>query len=416
MSGRGYYGDAYTTRFRASVVEVSEQGGRPAVRLSVTYFYPTSGGQPHDTGQLQQGQHEARVVDVVVREADAAVIHMLDRPLSPGPVVAEIDWPRRFDHMQHHTGQHILSQAFIRLVEAETIGFHLSGQSVTIDLDRADLTAGDVRAAEQLANGIVSQNRPVRASEVTLEAAATLPLRKRPPGRDGQLRLVDIDGFDLTACGGTHVAGTAEVGLIKVLKTERRGETTRVEFVCGGRALADYQLKHEVIHLLGSTLTTGAGDLPAAVARLQEEARQLRLDFKRERGARLSLEAETLAQSAEPVGALSVVSHVFVGRELDEMRQLASLLTARGLVALFGQAGERAQLVFGRPSEEAAGATAAGHMGELIKPALATLGGARGGGSALMAQGGGVAADKGTVAAALAASVAQLRAIVNGVE
>ena len=412
MSERAYYWDSYTVAFAAEVVEATEIAGRPAVRLSLTYFYPTSGGQPNDTGILKQGEQVARVVDVVVRESDEAVLHVLDVAIAPGMATGEIDWPRRFDHMQQHTGQHILSQAFIRVAEAETIGFHLSGQSVTIDLDRVELTVEEVRAAEQLANEVVARNRPVRASEVAREAATGLPLRKLPPGRDGKLRLVDIEGFDLTACGGTHVAGTAEVGLVKVLKTERRGAATRVEFVCGGRAVADYRLKHDVVQQLGATLTTGIDDLPAALARLQEEARQLRLELKRERGARLALEAGQLLDGAETVGGARVVRRVLVGREMDEARQLATLLTAGGAVALLGVAGERAQLVFARPTEGPGFA----HVGEAIKPALAALGGARGGGGPTSAQGGGPAADETTVAAALKAAVAWLRTAAKAVE
>jgi len=412
MGERAYYWDSYTVEFAAEVVETTAVEGRPAVRLSQTYFYPTSGGQPHDTGQLLQGNQRAWVVDVVVRESDEAVLHVLDAAIAPGMATGGIDWPRRFDHMQQHTGQHILSQAFIRTAEAETIGFHLSGQSVTIDLDRADLTAEAIRAAEQLANEVVAQNRPVRASEVAREAAATLPLRKLPPGRDGKLRLVDIDGFDLTACGGTHVNGTAEVGLIKVLKTERRGEATRVEFVCGGRAVADYRRKHNVTQELSAALTTGLDDLAPALARAQDEARQLRLELKRERGARLALEAEQLLGQAEEIGGARLVSRVLTGREVDEARQLANLLTAAGAVALLGVAGERAQLVFARP----AAGPAFAHVGEAIKPALAALGGARGGGGALSAQGGGPAADEATVTAALAAAGAWLRAAANTVE
>jgi len=412
MSDRAYYADAYTTRFTAEVIEVTEVEGRPAVRLSSTYFYPTSGGQPHDTGRLQQSHRTARVLEVVVREADDAVLHLLDGPLRPGEATAEIDWPRRFDHMQHHTGQHILSQAFIRAAEAETSGFHLSGQSVTIDLDRPDLSPDEIRAAEIMANEVIEQNRPVRARQVSLAEAATLPLRKRPPGRDGRLRLVDIDGFDLTACGGTHVAGTAEVGLVKVVKTERRGGATRVEFLCGRRATADYRLKHDVTQQLSTALTTGVSDLAPALARLQEEARQLRLALKRERGARLALEAGQLLDAAETIGGARLVCRVFAGREADEVRQLATAITAGGAVALLGLAGERAQLVFSRPAE---GPTFA-HMGELIRPALAALGEARGGGGAVSAQGGGPPADEATVGAALAAAVARLRAAANAVE
>ncbi len=412
MSERAYYWDSYTVEFAAEVVEATEIEGRPAARLSQTYFYPTSGGQPHDTGHLFQGNQTERVVDVVVRESDEAVLHVLDAAVAPGMATGEIDWPRRFDHMQQHTGQHILSQALIRVAEAETIGFHLSGQSVTIDLDRADLTAEEVCAVEQLVNEVVAQNRPVRASEVVRETAIDLRLRKLPPGRDGRLRLVDIEGFDLTACGGTHVKGTAEVGLIKVLKTERRGAATRVEFVCGGRAVADYRLKHDVTQELAATLTTGVSDLPSALARLQEEARLLRLEVKRERGARLALEAAQLLDGAETVGGTRVVRRVLVGREVDEARQLANLVTAAGAVALLGVAGERAQLVFGR----AATGPSFAHLGEAIKPALAALGGARGGGGPTSAQGGGPAAGEATVAAALEAAVAWLRTAANTVE
>ncbi len=412
MGERAYYWDSYTVAFAAEVVEAAEVGGRPAVRLSQTYFYPTSGGQPNDTGYLRQGEKTAGVVDVVVREADDVVLHVLDAPLVPGAVAAEIEWPRRFDHMQQHTGQHILSQAFIRVAEAETIGFHLSGQSVTIDLDRADLTSEEIRAAEHLANEVVAQNRPVQASEVARTTAATLPLRKLPPGHDDKLRLIDIQGFDLTACGGTHVRGTAEVGLVKVLKTERRGAATRVEFVCGGRAVADYRLKHDVTQELGAALTTGIGDLVPALARLQEEARQLRLEVKRERGARLALEAEQLLGAAEHVGEARVVRRVLAGREVDEARQLANLLAAGGAVALLGVAGERAQLVFGRGADGPSFA----HVGEAIKPALAALGGARGGGGPTSAQGGGPVADEATVAEALEAAVAWLRKAANTVE
>lgn len=412
MSERAYYWDSYEVAFAAEVVEATEVDGRPAVRLSQTYFYPTSGGQPHDTGRLFRGNQTAGVIDVVVRESDEAVLHVLDAVVGLGEVTAELDWPRRFDHMQQHTGQHILSQAFIRRAEAETIGFHLSKQSVTIDLDRADLTAEEIRAAEQLANEVVAENRPVRAGEVTRETAATLPLRKLPPGRDGWLRLIDIDGFDLTACGGTHVKGTAEVGLVKVLKTERRGAATRVEFVCGGRAVADYRHKHDVTQQLSTALTTGIDDLPAALGRAQDEARQLRLELKRERGARLVLEAEQLLALAEAVGEARLVRRVLVRREVDEARQLVNLLTAAGGVALLGVAGERAQLVFGRP---AAGPTFA-HMGEAIRPALAALGGARGGGGAVSAQGGGPPADEAMITDALAAAVAWLRSAANAVE
>ena len=259
--------------------------------------------------------------------------------------------------MEHHTGQHILSAAFIRVAEAETVGFHLSQQSVTIDLDRADLSAAELDAAETLANEVIRDDRPVSARFVAAAEAAGLPLRKTPPGRDGLLRLIDIAGFDLTACGGTHVARTGEVGLIKIIKTERRGATTRVEFVCGGRALADYRAKHDLTRQLSATLTTGASELPAAIDRLREEARALAHALRQKDEALLGYEAAQLLAAAEPLGTARLVARVFVGRAPDELGRLAAALVADGVdgedtvIALLGLAGERSHLVFARSAD-----------------------------------------------------------------
>jgi len=399
---RAYYTDSYTLAFQANIESIEEWDGRPAAILDASYFYPTSGGQPHDTGELRRGETAARVVDVIDRESDGAVLHVLDRPLPPGPVAAAIDRDRRLDHMRHHTGQHILSQAFIRVAEAETVGFHLSPASVTIDLDRADLTVAEIDAAEVLANEVVWSDAPVGIRFVTAAEAAALPLRKTPPGRDGRLRLIDIAGFDLTACGGTHVARTGEVGLVKIARTERRGAATRVEFLCAGRALADYRARQDVVRQLGVALTTGAAELPAAVARLQDDLKAARAELKQREAALLALEAAQLLAAAEPLGAARLVRRVYTGRAPDELRRLASaLIEAGGVVALLGLAGERSHLVFARS------AGAPGDMGALIRPALAALGG-RGGGGPALAQGGGPPADEAAVAAALATAAVTL--------
>lgn len=402
-----YYTDSYTLEFTAEIIAAETLDGRPAVLLDRSYFYPTSGGQPHDTGELRRGGEIARVVDVIDRESDDrgdgnTVLHVLDRPLSPGPVAATIDRGRRLDHMRHHTGQHILSRAFIHVAEAETVGFHLSPQTVTIDLDRADLSPEAIDAAETLANEVIWSDAPVSVRFVTAAEAATLPLRKTPPGRDGLLRLVDIGGFDLTACGGTHVARAGEVGLVKIARTERRGATTRVEFLCGDRALADYRQRQAIVRDLGAALTTGPAELTAAVGKLQEEAKALRNELRQKATALLALEAAQLLAAAEQRGDARLVMRAFTGREPDELRRLATVLAeAGGVVALLGTAGERTHLVFARSAD------APGAMGELIKPALAALGG-RGGGSPTMAQGGGPAAGEATVAATLAAAAAAL--------
>ena len=399
---RAYYTDSYTLHFDAVIVEAGSIDDRPFVTLNPSYFYPTSGGQPHDTGALSQMQRTARVVDVIEREQDGAVLHVLDRPLAPGPVTAEIDRPRRLDHMQHHTGQHILSQALLRVAEAETVGFHLSEQTVTIDLDRPDVTAAEIAAAESLSNRIVLENRVVSAREVSRSEAEALPLRKLPPGRDGRLRLVEIAGFDLTACGGTHVAHTGEVGPIKIVKTERRGESTRVEFLCGGRALADYGLKHEIVRGLNAALTTGQADLLPAVLRLQDESKQLRGDLRLRESALLELEAGRLLDKAEARDGYRLLLHVFADRPPGEVRKLAAQIVKAGeVVALLGVASEGSHLIFCRSAD------APGSMAGLIRPALAALGG-RGGGNETMAQGGGPPAGESAIAEVLISAAAQL--------
>lgn len=411
ISQRAYYRDAYTTHFPAVVLQALEYSDQPAVILDRTFFYPTSGGQPHDTGVITQSADSALVLDVVERESDANIIHVLDKPLKTGVVTGEIDWPRRFDHMQQHTGQHILSQAFIRTAEATTIGFHLSGQTVTIDLDCPSLSTGEITAAEMLANQIVWQDRPVRALEVTWEEAKQLPLRKLPPGRDGQIRLIDIEDFDLTACGGTHVARSGAVGAIKIIKTERRGQAHRIEFCCGRRALEDYRQKHDAIQAISGRLTTSINDLVASVARLQDEGKQLRNDLKRSQAALLAYEAEQLLSDAEQMGPWRLIRRVFVERDPGEVRLLGNMLANyEATIALLGIAGERAQLIYCRSID------APGAMGDLIRPSLALLGSARGGGSPTFASGGGSPADETTVAEAIAAAVIQLREVVNGIE
>lgn len=411
MSQRAYYHDAYTARFPATVLQTLEYDGQPAVILDHTYFYPTSGGQPHDTGQMIQGEFVARVCEVIEREHDEAIIHILDSTLEAGEIAGAIDWGRRFDHMQHHTGQHILSQAFIRVAEASTISFHLSGQSVTIDLDRSDLSYEEIKAAEWLANEVIWEDRPVRVLEVSVEEARRLPLRKIPPGRDGHLRLIDIEDFDLTACGGTHVARTGAVGTIKIIKWERRGPASRVEFQCGRRALADYRQKHDLGQALSSLLTTGMNDIVGSVTRLQDENKQLRNDLKRSQASLLALEAQQLLAVAEPVGPWRLVRRVFMERDAAEIRLLGNALAGHdGTIALLGIAGEQAQLIFCRA------ANAPGAMGDLIRPALEQLGSARGGGGQSYAQGGGPAADETLLNQAIATAAARLREVVNEIE
>jgi alanyl-tRNA synthetase len=356
----------------------------PVVVLDKTYFYPTSGGQPFDKGKI----NEVAVIDVLVRAQDGAVLHMLERELEEDQVSAVIEWQRRFDHMQHHTGQHILSQAFIQVAGAHTIGFHLSNASVTIDLDKKELVSDQIEEAEQLANEIIWQNRPVTVRNASTEEAKTLALRKIPTTHNGTVRLIDIEDFDLTACGGTHVARTGEVGLIKIIKQERRGDKQRIEFRCGHRALNDYRQKHAIVVELSTQMTTGGTELNTAVKRLQNDNKQVRRQLKKQQAELSRLEANHLLSQGVRIGDTVLVTRVFSGRDPGQVRALGSqLIRHDGVIALLGLAGNQAQLIFCR----AAGAP--GDMKNLLNTALSELGSHLGGGSETFAQGVGPSAD-----------------------
>ncbi|MBN1566110.1 MAG: alanyl-tRNA editing protein [Anaerolineae bacterium] len=398
---RLYYTDSYTVTFDAAIIEQTTYEDAPAVVLDQTFFYPTSGGQPHDAGTL----NDVPVIDVVVREADHAVLHVLKEALPDGEqVTGAIDWARRFDHMQHHTGQHILSQAFIQIADAATIGFHLSPDSVTIDLNQAEITAEHVVQAEALANRIVTENRPVYSLyPPTEQQLAELNLRKVPDVA-GTLRVVDISGFDATACGGTHVAHTGEIGLIKVLKTERRGDTTRVEFRCGGRAFSDYQEKHALLNDVATDLTTGYDQIPAIVAKLREENKAQARELRTLRALALAHEAETLWQNADHEPDYTLITQVFADREMGEIRNLIQKLVAHPkTIVLCGTPGEKALMITACSDDLKL------DMVEVLMNGLAVWGIERGGGRPTFAQGGGVKANAGQVETALQAAAIMVR-------
>ncbi len=389
---RLYYDDAYTREFSARITGRLTENGHPAVILDRTYFYPTSGGQPNDTGTI----NDVPVIDVIARREDGEVVHVLERELSSDDAVAMLHWERRFDHMQHHTGQHILSQAFVQVAEASTVGFHLSPDSVTIDLDRTGLADETAAAVETLANQIVWADRPVTARIVDPTDTEGVRIRKLPEHiLTGGLRVIDIDGFDVTACGGTHVARTGEIGLIKLLKLEKRGDKTRVEFRCGGRAVRDYRDKNNVANQLTADLTCGLGEVTTAVARLQEDLKEAQRALKTANGLLLDAEADRLAAEAPDHDGMRVIKLGFAERDFADVRALAARITQKpGRIALLGTTGEKTQLVFARSADLAQ------DMNVLLKQTLTLLVGGRGGGQAQMAQGGG-SGDQAQLAAAL---------------
>lgn len=238
MTRKLYYEDQYARKFTARVIK-SAKNARPFVVLDQTLFYPTGGGQPSDTGTL----NGVKVLEVLEEEGE--IRHYLEGEVSGESVTGEIDWDRRLDHMQQHHGQHLLSAAFIQVANSQTLSFHLGAEVNTIDLDRNNVSVEEARAAEAVANRVIYENRPVKISYHTKEEITKMNLRKVPGEDFGNFRIVEVEGFDLQACSGTHPSRTGDVGGICILQLERTKDSTRVHFICGGR----------IVRLLGKTVS-----------------------------------------------------------------------------------------------------------------------------------------------------------------
>ncbi len=381
MTKRLYYDDSHIRQFTAKIIERTTVNNQPALVLDETYFYPTGGGQPHDSGTINGVQ----VLDVVSDDR-GEVLHIMSAEVAGDEANCEIDWSRRFDHMQHHSGQHLLTQAFVQVTNAQTVGFHLSDDSVTIDLDRLDLSDKIIHEVESLANAIVFENRPVTAKIVNPSEIDDVRMRKMPEKiyTDG-LRIIEIEDFDRTACGGTHVRAAGEIGLIKVIKTEKRGDKTRVEFRCGIRALSDYESKNSIVSALSSLLTCHQAELVVAVSRLHDDLKQTLRTLKQVNNTLLDYEVPALLADAKPTDEIRIISKAYDGRDSDDIRGLATRLTEHDdVVVLIGTAGEKSHLVFARSENVSI------DMNALLKASLEQLGNGRGGGRPNMAQGGGV--------------------------
>jgi alanyl-tRNA synthetase len=323
MTDRLYYTDPYRRSFDATVRGLDHRGGRLLVFLDHTAFYPTSGGQPFDTGTL--GGHP--VVDVV-DESDGSVAHVLTAnhdALQIGAAVhGEIDWDRRFDHMQQHTGQHVLSAALERLLGVRTVSFHLGGDVSTIDLDR-EVTSAEIAEAEDAANRIVWEDRPIVVRFATSEEAARLPLRKEP-ARQGTLRLIDVDGWDLSACGGTHVARTGGIGVIAVSAWERFKGGQRLEFICGSRALHRFRTNRDSLNASVRLLSVLPQELPSSIERLLSEARDQKRAVLSQQTELAQFRAAELARSAESTSAGRLVLSA-IDADAGGLKALAAAIT-----------------------------------------------------------------------------------------
>jgi len=404
MTDRLYYHDSFLYHFDAEVRSVVETP-RPAVVLDRTAFYPTSGGQIHDTGWIAgTDDAKSRVTDVADTE-DGHIVHYLDAPLKSvqpgGRVRGEIDAVRRRDHMQQHSAQHVLSTAFVRLFEMPTVSFHMADDYCSIDLDTPSLSKDQIESAERLANEIMIENRPVDVKYVTRDEAEQLGLRKLPPAERDLLRIVDVHDFDLTACGGTHVSATGQIGGILLRKSERVRQGYRVEFVAGQRAVATARRDFSALTDTAALFSAHIYDVPQQAQKALDEIKSLRKQRELSQDELAAAQATVLLAETPESNGRKLVVRTFADRDLNFLKLLAQKLTRQApAIALLAGTSPQPAVVFaqsvGQPFD----------MGALMKETMAKLGG-RGGGSKDMAQGG--LANKEGIAAALASVTAKLK-------
>ncbi|HEV8486018.1 MAG TPA: DHHA1 domain-containing protein [Blastocatellia bacterium] len=393
---RLYFNDSNLLEFSAVVVGVvpSERGDQ--VVLDQTAFYPTGGGQPNDIGKL----NSAEVVDVFEDQA-GAIVHLVKETsvFTAGQRVDGIvGRARRLDHLQQHSGQHILSQAFVQACGAETRSFHLGALTSTIDIDLQLPTDDLMRAAEDIANAVVLEDRPMRIHLVNEEEAARLPLRKESAVQ-GTIRVIEVENFDWSPCGGTHAARTGQIGMIAIRSYERARKMTRVEFVCGRRALLDYREANNTAVAVARLFSADRDATPDLVAGAIKETKTLKKRIRELLELAMTAEASRLLKDAARVGEFKLVRAVFDDRELEEIRVLATkIVEQEAAVALLGtKDAAAARLVFARSG------SLPQNMGQLLTEACQVLGG-RGGGKPDLAQGGGPELHRLDEAIALAAA------------
>jgi alanyl-tRNA synthetase len=388
MTQRIYYSEPDRRTFDANVLAVETVSGHTEVILDQTAFYPTSGGQPFDTGTLGG----AAVTDVIDRE-DGTIAHVVSGALRAGEVVSgEIDWARRFDHMQQHTGQHVLSAAFDALFGVRTESFHMGQLSATIDLAR-EVSASEVAKAEDDANRVVWEDRPVTIRFATAEEAAAMPLRKES-GRTGSLRLIDVTGYDLSACGGTHVERTGAIGVIAIGSVEKFKGGSRVEFLCGGRALQRFRLWRGALGSMQKHLSVPPIEMAPAIERMQEDAKGAQRTIRGFQEKLATHEAHALLAKGSPI-----IVEALEGWDAQGLKAIAAAVTASNPSAIVGlfTTTTPAQVVIAR------GSNANIDAGAVLKRVAAQFGG-KGGGKPDLAQGGGFTAASSELIAAVRAA------------
>jgi alanyl-tRNA synthetase len=369
VTERLYYRDSYLTDFEAAVLDRGADGQR--LYLDRSAFYPTSGGQPHDLGRLG----EADVMDVV-DEGDR-IAHLVSQPVTADRVAGRVDWARRFDHMQQHTGQHLLSAVLADLYGFPTVSVHFGRETATLDLDAGGIAPEQVVSAEARANTVVTENRPVTAE---FEEAATVTGLRKPSDREGPLRIVTIRDLDRSACGGTHVRATGEIGAILIRKVERVRKAVRLEFLCGRRAIERARSDQDLLTRMATLYSAAPAELPGLAEAQRGELKEA-VTARRELEARLdALQARELYLAAAPDA--DGVRWVLLreARPMERQRSLGQAVAALARAVFIGAAANPPGLLVAASEDSGQDAAA------LLRTALARVGG-RGGGSSRLAQG-----------------------------
>ncbi|MDZ7264109.1 MAG: alanine--tRNA ligase-related protein [candidate division KSB1 bacterium] len=352
--------------FPATILRTFPHGSQHAIILDQTAFYPTSGGQMNDTGTI----NGIEVVDVI--EQDGEILHLVQSPLEVGKAECQINWPRRFDFMQQHTGFHILARSFFNLFGTRTISSHLGEESSTIDVDLLQISDDQIQAVEDLAQQIIFEDRLVKAYWARPADVDKKKLRKELVERE-DIRLVEIDGFDVDPCGGTHVAATGQVGLVKIIAWEKIRGYWRLEFLAGGRAIRDYQKKWRRLRQLSALLSTGEDDLANSVEKLQTEIRELIRKSKKIMEQNIVYEASELVTEAQKLGQ-KIMVRIFDDKELNEARFLArQIVKVANIGVLFGLRSEKAYIILAAPETWS-------HNFNVLVPQVAPIIDGRGGG------------------------------------
>ncbi|SEK02124.1 alanyl-tRNA editing protein [Paenibacillus polymyxa] len=330
MATKLYYTAPNLTEWDTHITQSMERDEAFFVMLKETAFYPHGGGQPCDTGTIQG----IRVLDVVLEDGD--IWHQVERLPEEEKVACQLDWERRFDHMQQHSGQHLLSAICLELLGARTESFHLGQEYATIDVNCSDITSAQLSAIEQEANQQIYNNCSIKSYFVTHEQLKDIPLVKMPKVTEN-IRIVEIEGIEYNACGGTHVAQTGEIGMIKCLKWEKQKGMARIHFKCGARALQDFNESARILDVLSAKFNTGRKDILTRFEKWEQEHKQLKAQVE------LLQEENALYQAKELLSAVQghVLAHVFEQKSIQEMQQLAAKLTTEhDLLVLFATTAE----------------------------------------------------------------------------